>query len=86
LVPYSHQKDWDIQDCYDGLCDDYFKENAEQLEMPKGSMLFYNTRLMHSTMPMRLPKKRSVLLINYLRYDIIDVVKKIDNVWTSNGK
>ena len=86
LVPYSHQKDWNIQDCYDGLCDDYFKENAEQLEMPKGSMLFYNTRLMHSTMPMRLPKKRSVLLINYLRYDIIDVVKKIDNVWTSNGK
>jgi hypothetical protein len=54
--------------------------------MPKGSMLFYNTRLLHSTMPMHLPKKRSILLLNYLRRDIIKTVKKIDNVWSSNGK
>ena len=86
LVPYSHQKDWNIQDCYAGAHDNYFNNSAEQLEMPKGSILFYNTRLLHSTMPMHLPKKRSILLINYLRRDIIDVVKKIDNVWTSNGK
>jgi len=86
LVPFSHQQDWDIQDCYEGVHDDYFKENAEQYDMPKGSMLFYNTRLMHSTMPLRLPKKRSILLINYLRRDIIKAVKKIDNVWSSNGK
>ena len=86
LVPYSHQKDWNIQDCYAGAYDNYFNNSAEQLEMPKGSILFYNTRLLHSTMPMHLPKKRSILLINYLRRDIIDVVKKIDNVWSSNGK
>ena len=86
LVPESHRQDWDIQDCYTGVHDDYFKDNAEQHDMPKGSMLFYNTRLMHSTMPMHLPKKRSILLINYLKNDIIETVKKIDNVWSSNGK
>jgi sulfatase maturation enzyme AslB (radical SAM superfamily) len=86
LLPYSHRQDWNIQDCYDGHFDDMFKEEAVQHDMPKGSMLFYNTRLLHSTMPMHLPKKRSILLLNYLRRDIIKTVKKIDNVWTSNGK
>ena len=86
LVPNSHRQDWDINDCYNGVYDDYFKQNAIQLDMPVGSILFYNTRLMHSTMPLNLPKKRSILLINYLRGDIIKTVSKIDNVWTSNGK
>jgi hypothetical protein len=86
LIPFSHQKDWNIQDCYNGVFNNYFKDNAIQLEMPKGSILFYNTRLMHSTMPLNVPKKRSILLINYLRSDIIENVRKIDNVWTSNGK
>ena len=86
IVPDSHKKDWTIQDCYSGVYDSYFKENAVQLDMPVGSILMYNTRLLHSTMPMNLPKKRSILLINYLRSDIIDNVKKLDNVWTSNGK
>jgi hypothetical protein len=86
LLPYSHRQDWNIQDCYDGHFDDMFKEEAVQHDMPKGSMLFYNTRLLHSTMPMHLPKKRSILLLNYLRRDIIKTVKKIDNVWSSNGK
>jgi len=86
LVPFSHQQDWDISECYTGVHDDYFKENAKQYDMPKGSILFYNTRLMHSTMPLRLPKKRSILLINYLRHDIIEEIKDKDNVWSSNGK
>ena len=86
LLPYSHRQDWNIQDCYDGIFDDMFKEEAVQHEMPKGSMLFYNTRLLHSTMPLRLPKKRSILLLNYLKHDIIKTVKKLDNVWSSNGK
>ena len=74
-----------IQDCYEGVHDEYFLENAEQHDMPKGSILFYNTRLMHSTMPMHLPKKRSILLINYLKDDIIDSIKNTDNVWSSNN-
>lgn len=86
LVPDSHRKDWKIQDCYSGVYDSYFKENAVQLDMPVGSILLYNTRLLHSTMPLNLPKKRSILLINYLRSDIIDNVKKLDNVWSSNKK
>lgn len=86
LVPDSHKKDWTIQDCYTGVYDNYFKENAIQLDMPVGSILMYNTRLLHSTMPLKLPKKRSILLINYLRSDIIDNVKKLDNVWSSNKK
>lgn len=86
LWPESHRQDWDIQDCYNGVFDQKFKDNAIQLDMPKGSILFYNTRLMHSTMPLNLPKKRSILLINYLHSDIIENVKKIDNVWASNNK
>ena len=86
VVPNSHREDWDIQDCYEGLHDEYFLENAEQYDMPKGSILFYNTRLMHSTMPLHLPKKRSILLINYLKDDIIKDIKDEDNVWSSNGK
>lgn len=86
LVPESHRKDWNIQDCYNGSYNTYFRENAIQLDMPVGSVLLYNTRLLHSTMPMNLPKKRSILLINYLRSDIIDNVKKLDNVWSSNKK
>jgi len=65
--------------------DEYFLENAEQYDMPKGSILFYNTRLMHSTMPLNLPKKRSILLINYIRHDIIEEIKDKDNVWSSNN-
>jgi ectoine hydroxylase-related dioxygenase (phytanoyl-CoA dioxygenase family) len=86
LWPESHRKDWNIQDCYDGIYDNQFKDNAIQLDMPKGSILLYNTRLVHSTMPLKLSKKRSILLINYLSSDIIDNVKKLDNVWSSNGK
>jgi len=86
LIPFSHREDWDIQDCYDGVHDDMFKDEAVQHELPKGSVLFYNTRLMHSTMPLNLPKKRSILLLNYLRDDIIQSVTKIDNIWSSNGK
>jgi sulfatase maturation enzyme AslB (radical SAM superfamily) len=86
VIPYSHQSDWDIQACYEGVHDEYFKLHAEQYDMPKGSILFYNTRLLHSTMPLHLPKKRSILLINYLRSDIIQEVKLKDNVWSSNGK
>jgi len=56
------------------------------LNASKGSILFYNTRLMHSTMPLHLPKKRSILLINYIRSDIIERIKDKDNVWSSNGK
>ena len=86
IVPYSHRQDWNINDCYNGVHDEYFLKSAKQYPLPKGSMLYYNTRLMHSTMPLNLPKKRSVLLINYLKTSIIDDIRKIDNVWTSNGK
>ena len=37
-MPFSHQQDWNIQDCYEGVHDEYFLENAEQHDMPKGSV------------------------------------------------
>lgn len=86
LLLDSHKKDWPIQECYEGFYDDEFMENAIQLDMPVGSMLFYNTRLMHSTMPLKLSKKRSILLMNYLRPDIAKDIRSTDNVWSSNGK
>lgn len=87
LVPYSQSHDWDIHKCYTGVYDSYFKAHCMQPVMPKGTLLFYNSRLLHSSMPNYSPKSRPALLLNYLNGVIIEDVKKADNIWkNSNGK
>jgi len=85
FVPNSHEPDWDIDMCYNGAYNKYFWDFHEQRHMPKGSVLMYNCRLLHSSMPNYLPEPRPMLLLNYLNGDILEDVKKIDNIWSSNG-
>ena len=85
FVPNSHEPDWDIDMCYNGAYNKYFWDFHEQRDMPKGSVLMYNCRLLHSSMPNYLPEPRPMLLLNYLNGAIVEDVKKIDNIWSSNG-
>lgn len=85
FVPNSHEPDWDIDLCYNGAYNKYFYDFCEQKHMLKGSVLMYNCRLLHSSMPNFSPNPRPMLLLNYLNGDIMEDVKKIDNIWSSNG-
>jgi ectoine hydroxylase-related dioxygenase (phytanoyl-CoA dioxygenase family) len=85
FVPNSHIPDWDIDLCYNGAYNKYFYDFCEQKYMPKGSVLMYNCRLLHSSMPNYSPNPRPMLLLNYLNGDIVENVKKVDNIWSSNG-
>jgi ectoine hydroxylase-related dioxygenase (phytanoyl-CoA dioxygenase family) len=84
-VPNSHNSDWDIEMCYNGAFNKYFWDFHEQQYMPKCSVLMYNSRLLHSSMPNNLPEPRPMLLLNYLNGDIVQDVKNIDNIWSSNS-
>jgi ectoine hydroxylase-related dioxygenase (phytanoyl-CoA dioxygenase family) len=85
FVPNSHGSDWDIEMCYNGAYNKYFWDFHEQLHMPKCSVLLYNSRILHSSMPNYLSESRPMLLLNYLNGDIVEDVKKIDNIWSSNS-
>jgi ectoine hydroxylase-related dioxygenase (phytanoyl-CoA dioxygenase family) len=84
VVPYSQKRNFNINECYSGRFDRWFSENSVQPDMPIGSLLMYNCRVLHSSMPNMTEKDRPALLLNYLDSSIIDEVKTIDNVWTSN--
>lgn len=86
LVPYSQKRDFEIEKCYTGKLDKWFLDNCKQYEMPVGSLLIYNCRVLHSSMPNNTDIPRPAILINYLDNSIINEVSKIDNIWTSNGK
>lgn len=84
LVPYSQKRDFEINKCYEGAFDRWFKENAIQPDMPTGSLLFYNCRVLHSSMPNPKNIERPALLFNYLDRSIMNEIKAIDNIWKSN--
>lgn len=84
LVPKSQLQDYNINFCYQGLYNSFFTRNCIQPNLPKGSALFYNCRLLHSSMPNLHNEKRHALLFNYLHSSIIEDVKSVDNIWTSN--
>lgn len=86
VVPFSQKRDFDIDKCYTGTYNRWFMENMKQHNMPKGSVLFYNCRVLHSSMPNNGNLERPALLLNYLDHSIIDEITSIDNVWSSNGK
>lgn len=84
VVPKSQVMDFNINLCYQGFYNSWFNKNCVQPNLPKGSVLFYNCRVLHSSMPNPQPKSRPALLLNYLDHDIIDDVKSMDNIWSSN--
>lgn len=86
LVPFSQKRDFEIMKCYTGSYDRWFLQNCKQHDMPKGSLLLYNCRVLHSSMPNPTDQDRPALLINYLDKSIMKDVALEDNVWTSNGK
>lgn len=85
LLPFSQKKDFDINLCYKDCYTRYFLENSIQPDMNKGSALIYNCRVLHSSMPNETTSARPALLINYLDSSIIEDVRKLDNIWQSNG-
>ena len=86
LVPGSQLKNFHIDMCYKGYYDGYFSRNYIQPSVKKGSVLMYNTRLLHSSMPNPTDTKRPAILFNYLDSSIIDELRTIDNIWGSNGE
>jgi ectoine hydroxylase-related dioxygenase (phytanoyl-CoA dioxygenase family) len=86
LVPYSQKRDFEINKCYTGSYDRWFLENCIQPDLPRGSLLLYNCRLLHSSMPNPTELERPALLYNFLHKSIVDEIKEIDSVWTSNAK
>jgi ectoine hydroxylase-related dioxygenase (phytanoyl-CoA dioxygenase family) len=85
VLPGSQKQDFNINLCYRGVYNDIFMKKYVQPKMPKGSILLYNCRLLHSSMPNPQPIARPALLLNYLTKNIIEDVKKLDNFWDSNG-
>lgn len=85
LVPQSQLKDFPIDMCYKGYYNGYFSRNCVQPVIKKGSVLMYNCRILHSSMPNPTDIKRPAILLNYLDGDIINEIKTIDNIWKSNG-
>jgi len=85
LVPYSQKRNYEIKQCYTGNYDRWFTENAIQPDMLRGTVLLYNCRILHSSMPNPSVHDRPALLINYLDSSILEEVKQLDNVWASNA-
>lgn len=79
VVLGSHRKDWQIQRCYAGDYTEYFLKNVQQYRMPAGSVLLYNSAVLHSSMPIRQHYNRTLLLINYLRSDCVSRVRQLDD-------
>ena len=85
IVPKSQMVNYNIDFCYQGMYDGFFKANSIQPSLPKGSVLLYNSRVLHSSMPNPTKQNRPALLLNYLDSSIIEDVRSLDNIWQSNG-
>ena len=85
LVPKSQKKNFAIDMCYKGYYNGYFSRNYVQPSVKKGSVLMYNCRLLHSSMPNPNNQQRPAILFNYIDGSIIEELRTVDNIWNSNG-
>jgi ectoine hydroxylase-related dioxygenase (phytanoyl-CoA dioxygenase family) len=85
IVPNSQHKDFNINLCYQGMYNSWFLKNCIQPTLPKGTILLYNSRLLHSSMPNPTNLDRPALLFNYLENSIINEIRSDDNIWKSNN-
>jgi ectoine hydroxylase-related dioxygenase (phytanoyl-CoA dioxygenase family) len=83
LVDQSQLENYPIDDCYQGKYNQSFLDLVKQPKMPKGSVLCYNARLLHSSMPNPSTRPRKALLIHYCESSIIKALRSIDNIWSS---
>jgi ectoine hydroxylase-related dioxygenase (phytanoyl-CoA dioxygenase family) len=83
LVDQSQLENYPIDDCYQGKYNQMFLDLVKQPKMPKGSVLCYNARLLHSSMPNPSNRPRKALLIHYCESSIIKPLRSIDNIWSS---
>lgn len=83
LVDQSQLEDYPIDACYQGKYNQVFTDLVKQPKMPKGSVLCYNARLLHSSMPNPSKRPRKALLIHYCESSIIKPLRSIDNIWSS---
>lgn len=85
VVPESQKQDHNINLCYQGFYNSLFNKKCVQPTLPKGSVLYYNCRVLHSSMPNPHDQSRQALLFNYLDSSIISDIRTMDNIWGSNG-
>jgi ectoine hydroxylase-related dioxygenase (phytanoyl-CoA dioxygenase family) len=83
LVSGSQLNDYPIDDCYQGKFDSEFLDKCEQHDMPSGSLLLYNAKLLHSSMPNPSTRARKALLIHYTNPTIYNELREVDNIWSA---
>jgi len=81
LVPGSHRYQWNIDQLYAAVYDQWFLDNLEQVTMQIGDILVYNPRLVHSTMPNLTDNDRLALLISIMDQQLADTLINVDNIW-----
>jgi hypothetical protein len=81
LVPGSYRYQWNIDQLYAAVYDQWFLDNLEQVTMQIGDILVYNPRLVHSTMPNLTDRDRRALLISIMDQQLSDTLIDVDNIW-----
>jgi ectoine hydroxylase-related dioxygenase (phytanoyl-CoA dioxygenase family) len=81
LLPESHTKNWIVKDSYSGVYNDLFMAGVYQPEMNPGDVLFYNPRVLHSTMPNSTDQTRRALLVHITNLEMVNQLKLVDNIW-----
>ena len=76
VVPGSHEKDWPHADLKSETDIPLIDEFVE-FQVPIGSAVMFNPRLLHSFAPRKFTQNYDILLINYVRSDIIDNLNSI---------
>ncbi len=78
IVPNSQQYTWPIDQCYSGAYNEFFSANCEQPRVSEGSVLHYDSRALHSTMPNMTQNSRAVMVVNYVCDSVFDEVAALD--------
>jgi len=74
FLPNSHNQLWDIQKCYRGEYTAEFLRGAVQPRVDFTDAVIWNSRTLHSQMPNISSARRYMLLLNFLRRDVVEDV------------
>lgn len=76
LVHKSHKDVFHNTDIVEHKYDDYLKNNKTQFVAPAGSVLIYQARVLHSTMPNNSTMPRRALILNSIKDTVVPFMKK----------